>query len=601
MASSDQNDLHKGPSDDPQSRQPRGASHQSDGEGDGIYLMGHSDPDSTLVYVQAARKPRRRRAAHMDLQRQLDAEVDEMMDQINPTSPAPGDAKQPKAPARHQASTATHQPSSPQPSSPSAPDVPSAPSAEDPKKDLSFLPGDAHGEADGRGSRGLGSLPDPKEQPTSDQPQFHLVGDAGRGDGSSPNDDTSFDDGSFGNDDASAQDGAYVPDTGRNPYGDHRKRRRTRKHRVRRVVTIVICVLLVLVAGGVAYGLWYVHDVDARLQQNLDSNLTQQLTAKSANEPFYVLLLGIDDGEGSTQSAGYGTGDGVLSPDSIMLMRVDPANVKVTMVSIHRDTQVDLGDYGTQTISAAYSLGGASYLTQVISQFANVDISHYAQVDMSRIADIVDQVGGITANLPVTVDDTDDTGLYLQTGTQTLDGYTAAQVCSSLRAYDSYGDGERYRAANQRAVIEAVAQKILAQKDPVATAGTISRLADSVTTDMTLRELLHLATQMHGIDIQSDVTSGMEPTTTQYRNATLYETVDDEAWKVMMCRVDNGLSPTEDSTDDQATEGATPSTGTSSTTTSSDASTQQTSSDGDANGSASKDAASSDQSQQAAA
>lgn len=569
MASSEQNDPHKGPSDDSRSRQPLHASHLNDDGADGVYLMGHSDPDSTLVYVQAARRPRRRRAAHMDLQRQLDAEVDEMMDQINgPASPEPDDEGQPGTPARHQASEATAQPSSPQPPSASAPGSPAESSAEGSKKDLSFLPGDAHGEeTDGRSPRGLGSLPNPDEQPAADQQQFHPVDAADQVDGP------------FWDDDSHTHDGAYVPDTGQNPYGSHRKRRRTRKHRVRRVVAIVVCVLLVLVAGGVAYGLWYVHDVDARLQQNLDTDLPQQLTAKSAGEPFYVLLLGIDDGEGSTQTASYGTGDGVLSPDSIMLVRVDPANVKATMVSIHRDTQVDLGDYGTQTISAAYTLGGASYTTQVISQFAGVDISHYAQVDMSRIADIVDQLGGITVNLPVAVDDTDDTGLHLQTGTQALDGYTAAQVCGSLHAYDSYGDGDRYRAANQRAVIEAVAQKILAQTDPLATVGTISKLADSVTTDMTLRELLQLAKQMRGIDIQSDVTSGMEPTTSQYRNAIPCETVDDEAWKVMMYRVDSGLSPTEDSTD-----------------------TQQTSTDGTgADEGASGDTASSDQVQQAAA
>ncbi|MDD5800780.1 MAG: LCP family protein [Coriobacteriales bacterium] len=596
MASSEQNDPHKGPSDDSQSRQPLHASHLNDDGADGVYLMGHSDPDSTLVYVQAARRPRRRRAAHMDLQRQLDAEVDEMMDQINgPASPEPDDEGQPGTPARHQASEATAQPSSPQPPSASAPGSPAESSAEGSKKDLSFLPGDAHGEeTDGRSPRGLGSLPNPDEQPAAngqpvaDQRHFHPVDAADQVDGS------------FWDDDSHTHDGAYVPDTGQNPYGSHRKRRRTRKHRVRRVVAIVACVLLVLVAGGVAYGLWYVHDVDARLQQNLDTDLPQQLTAKSAGEPFYVLLLGIDDGEGSAQTASYGMGDGVLSPDSIMLVRVDPANVKVTMVSIHRDTQVDLGDYGMQTISAAYALGGASYTTQVISQFAGVDISHYAQVDMSRIADIVDKVGGITVNLPVAVDDTDDTGLHLQTGTQALDGYTAAQVCGSLHAYDSYGDGDRYRAANQRAVIEAVAQKILAQTDPLATVGTISKLADSVTTDMTLRELLQLAKQMRGIDIQSDVTSGMEPTTSQYRNAIPCETVDDEAWKVMMYRVDNGLSPTEDSTDDQATEGAAPTGSSSEEASSADA--QQTSTDGTgADEGASGDTASSDQALQAAA
>ena len=64
------------------------------------------------------------------------------------------------------------------------------------------------------------------------------------------------------------------------------------------------------------------------------------------------------------------TGDfgGTYRSDSIMLARIDPVEDKATLVSLHRDTLLDMGEYGNQKLNAAYALGGPSYMVETVSK-----------------------------------------------------------------------------------------------------------------------------------------------------------------------------------------------------------------------------------------
>ena len=97
---------------------------------------------------------------------------------------------------------------------------------------------------------------------------------------------------------------------------------------------------------------------------------------------------------------------------------------------------------------------------QVVSELAGVPISHYAEIDFDGFCDIVDALGGIEVNVPVEIDDP-EAGGYLAAGEQTLDGEQALILCRSRHAYDNIGTGkgDEYRAANQRMIIGAIAQR----------------------------------------------------------------------------------------------------------------------------------------------
>ena len=297
----------------------------------------------------------------------------------------------------------------------------------------------------------------------------------------------------------------------------------------------------------------YMININQQLTGGVDVTLREVLATEEVGDPFYMLLIGIDRDEGRMTDSQYGKSDDAYRSDSIMLLRIDPPSKKVTMISIHRDTMYDFGSYGVEKINAAYtigaesSMGGAAFTTKTISDFAGVPISHYAQVDMDAMAAVIDSIGGIDITLDMDCIDPNYTGLNLKKGPQHMDGHTAALYCRARHAYDALGDGDRYRAANQRQVISIVAKKVLAS-DPATMASTISTMASYVTTDMDVASIITLGTQFIGMNPEKDFYSGMEPTYSVIIDGIYYEKVDTQAWSKMMGRVRKGLPPT-DATD----------------------------------------------------
>ena len=323
------------------------------------------------------------------------------------------------------------------------------------------------------------------------------------------------------------------------------------------VARVTLIGLLVTIAAFAAFAIPYVIRVNSNLhdEERITEDLREALTINEEREPgdpFYMLLMGIDRDEGRTESTEYGADDSNYRSDSIMLVRVDPKTPSVSLVSIHRDTWVELGDYGMQKINAAFTFGGPAYMVEEVEKLAGVEISHYAEVDMDGFAAIVNQLGGITVNLGVDVYDPYYTGLDLKAGEQELNGWTAALLCRARHAYDSYGDGDVYRAANQRAVISAIVKKIL-KSNPVTMASTVETLSHYVNTDMDVTEIIDLALQFRKLDVDNYVWSGMCPTAGYYDESlgVWYEELQEEEWDEMMERVKAGLPPLADDAEDQ--------------------------------------------------
>jgi LCP family protein required for cell wall assembly len=368
---------------------------------------------------------------------------------------------------------------------------------------------------------------------------------------------------------------ALSRDASTDHYSDERKHRSHKK--ALKITLITVACVLVCAVGGV----WaYLNNISSQLNSGVDDSLRGQLTETTGSDPFYILLLGVDKSQDRAEGDEYGPSDSAYRSDSMMLVRVDPQNKQVTLVSLHRDTLIDFGsDGGKQKLNAAYSIGGPSYCVQTVSKFAGVPISHYAELDFDSFCAIVDQIGGIEVDVPVDVYDPEYTGADIKAGVQTVNGDQALQLCRARHAYDNYGDGDLYRAANQRMVIAAIVKKVLTL-DTASMASTVSTMAGSVTTDMSVTDILSLANEMRGLDVDNNVYSGMEPTNSEYVNNTWYEICDTTAWQKMMTRVDEGLSPYEDSSDDptQGVAGGTDNTKNEGATTDSDTSSSTSSS-----------------------
>lgn len=320
----------------------------------------------------------------------------------------------------------------------------------------------------------------------------------------------------------------------------------SKKKHSKGLIALLVVMILALLVGGVAFGGYlYLGNISNQMHEGVDEELEAVLTPEEEvqpDEPFYMLIMGIDKSEERANSAAF-AGDTFRS-DSMILTRVDPQQKTVTLVSIERDTYVDIEGYGPNKINAAAAYGGAALTVKTIEEFAGVDISHYVAIDFDGFKEAVDALGGIEVDVPMTIDDP-QAGGRVEAGEQTLNGDQALILCRSRHAYDNYGSGDYYRMANQRMVMGAIAKKLLAS-DPVTMANTISSMAGYITTDFNVEDIVSIATQMQGMDTDEDIYSAMNPTIPTQIDGIWYEVCDTAGWQLMMERVDEGLPPYED-------------------------------------------------------
>lgn len=339
----------------------------------------------------------------------------------------------------------------------------------------------------------------------------------------------------------STTDSAYSRRSARDEYA----RTRAKKSRRKKVLIGVVSVLAALVIGGGAAALAYVGVLNGKLTGDIGDDLASVLdSSKAASDPFYILLMGVDRSQEREGSAEYGDS---FRSDSMILARVDPQEKKMTLISIVRDTYVNIDGYGENKINAAHALGGPALTVKTVSEFAGVPISHYAEIDFDGFKAAVDALGGVDVDVPMEIND-EDAGGYVAAGPQTLSGDEALILCRARHAYDEIGAGDFYRAANQRMVMGAVAKKLL-ESDPATIATTVASLCDYIDTDMGVTDIVNTAVAMKGMDTSTDIYSTMNPTISSYENGVWYEYSNNEAWSAMMKRVDAGEPPTVDASD----------------------------------------------------
>jgi LCP family protein required for cell wall assembly len=218
---------------------------------------------------------------------------------------------------------------------------------------------------------------------------------------------------------------------------------------------------------------------------------------------FTVLLLGSDD-------------DLKFDPNqvltqSMILVRVDPAAKKVTMLSIPRDLWVPLSTGRTEKIDAAYSHGKAAAALATVEQNFHVHIDDYAWIGLKGLIKLIDQVGGVdlVVSNPVLDDyypsDINTTSPYGYTrvavlpGAQRLNGTHALEYVRS-RHNDLQSDfGRSYRQQQVLLALRAKANSMNAADLP----DVVSALSGEFKTSMGLDRLRVLLGLAHQVDFSN--------------------------------------------------------------------------------------------------
>ena len=299
-------------------------------------------------------------------------------------------------------------------------------------------------------------------------------------------------------------------------------------------VGVLAAFLVAVVGGGSAFALW-VNSVNDQLKTGTKTE--EELTAlqdvlaptKTFTEPFYVMLIG-SDRRANDESMG-------ARSDTNVVVRVDPTSNQLTMVSIPRDTKIDIDGYGTNKFNAAYNYGGAASTIREANQLLGIEISHYAEVNFEELVALVDSVGGVDVEVESRVNDPKAGDAVIEPGLQHLDGEAALTFARSRQ----YVDGDFTRTANQRKLIGALIDKVVTL--PITDLpGVIQSAAQCVTTDLSVSDIVALAEQFKD---EGDITiySAMVPSTTGMIDEVSYVFTDKTALAEMMRIVEEGGDP----------------------------------------------------------
>lgn len=303
------------------------------------------------------------------------------------------------------------------------------------------------------------------------------------------------------------------------------------------LLIVLVAILVMLIGLGIAVALYLnsingaISNKDAVEAQEVREALQAPKESPNANEKdaFYTLILGSDARDMTEASRS----------DVIILARIVPGEKKVTMISIPRDTKVEIPGHGTQKINAAYAFGGASGAIEAVSSFAGVPITHYAEIHFKELEDLVDKLGGVWVDVPVSNDETgaSNTGTQLSSGYQLLNG---SQALALSRERYGYVRGDFQRSENQRLVAAAIMKQVLS-KPAAELPGAVQDLASTVTTDMSATDIISLASKFQGGDMT--IYSAMAPSSTATIDGVSYVISDQAGWNAMMSKVDSGEDP----------------------------------------------------------
>ena len=249
----------------------------------------------------------------------------------------------------------------------------------------------------------------------------------------------------------------------------------------------VLGVLLVLVIGVTAFATKIYFDVKGSVDKTYET-VERQETGVSRKEEvnlnnkdsFSILLMGVDTGDLGRTDTGRS--------DAIMVATVSPEDNKTQVISIPRDTYMEIVGYGTfDKVNHAYAFGGPAMSMDSLEKYLDIPIDHYAAINLKGIQDLVNAVGGVTVNNDLTFT---NGGHSFGIGQIELNGEEALAFVR-MRYDDPRGDYGRQE--RQRLVIQGIMQQLISINSMTKYQSILDAISDNMKTDMDFSTMQKIA------------------------------------------------------------------------------------------------------------
>ena len=252
--------------------------------------------------------------------------------------------------------------------------------------------------------------------------------------------------------------------------------RRRKKKRRRRIILIILAVILLVV--GLFLGNIYRRASVAfnRMFEPLESTNIREDRLRLGRDSFSILILGLDEGRA----------------DSIMVATVSRRERSTYLLSIARDTRVEIPGHGVTRINHAYAYGGIDLMANTVQDFLNIPIDYHMSLYMGQFHQLVDAFGGVRVH--------NDTVAFSMGGYDFPLGYvnltgSSAYYYVRMRFDDPRGDFGRQE--RQRDVLGAMANELAGPTLITRHQQILDSVGDHLRTSITLNDTIWMTLRYH--------------------------------------------------------------------------------------------------------
>lgn len=267
------------------------------------------------------------------------------------------------------------------------------------------------------------------------------------------------------------------------------------------ITKIFLSALLLGTLLFVCAGLYLIH-VTPPEKRSLILDLVRMVFAPEDIEKDYfsgkdrvtVLVMGLDV-NWTTRNLPYTKG---ARSDTMILANVFLKDKKVRLLSIPRDTRVQIPGAGWDKINAAHSIGGPKLSKQTLEKLLGVHIDYYIILKFNGLKQMVDAVGGVDVNVEKNMDYDDSWGhlhIHFKKGPQKLNGQKAMEY--SRFRNDAEGDYGRIR--RQQQIIKALQRELLKPENISKIPNLVEIVFANIKTDLSQKQLLALGFSMKNL------------------------------------------------------------------------------------------------------
>jgi LCP family protein required for cell wall assembly len=268
--------------------------------------------------------------------------------------------------------------------------------------------------------------------------------------------------------------------------------RKARQQRALIVVCGAVSALVLLIAGSAWALSSYLNGHVGRVNAGTGGT--------PSSGPLNILVAGVDRRSGLTRSQEvrlHVGNDTTSNSDTMMIVHVPADHSSVSVISLPRDSWVDIPGHGMNKINAAFGLGGPKLMVQTVEENTGLTINDYIEVNFLGFVKVINALGGVNICLPYAVDDP-YSGLRMAAGRHHVGGLTALEFA---RDRHSFALSDLARISDQQQLLssmlsEAVSSGTLA--NPARLSSFLSAASAAVKVDQRLN-VTSLADQLRGI------------------------------------------------------------------------------------------------------